>query len=271
MIREGVKHSARVNALSERAENLFYRLITTVDDAGRYYAEPALIKAACWPLKSIRLSDVALALDQLERAGLVARYAGKDGTRLLCLLRFRQTLKYPRPRFAPPPFDVETGEVRLFADDPPPPPKPEPRPPASEKRREEKRGEEAAPPPRPPAPTYSEWLARTRAANPGIDIDTEVRKATAVRSAQRKKFDTGWFERHWLPNCGQTFTQAEMMQAPSAAVADTPEIPGWREMLAGTSYGPGGRFEVTSWTQVAADRDVLAYVGAEAERRRKAA
>jgi hypothetical protein len=267
MIREGVKHSARINGLTDRAENLFYRLLTTVDDLGRYYAEPALIKAACWPLKSIRLSEVALALDSLERAGLIARYAGKDGARLLCLLRFRQRLQFgPRPKFPPPPFDEESGEIRLFEPEPPPA---EPKPRKEKKRREEKGEEREAPAPAPPQ-DFGAWTERLRAEWPGIDILAEYDKACRLKKTPL--VDRPWFEASWLPKCSPStdaaaFAALRAARTPPSSPTE-PEPDGWREVLVGTQLGPGGACEVTSWAQIARDKDRLGFVKAELARRR---
>lgn len=51
ILRDGINSSRAVNSLSEGA-NLFFRsLMSVVDDYGRYYADPALIRAECFPLR----------------------------------------------------------------------------------------------------------------------------------------------------------------------------------------------------------------------------
>ncbi len=49
IIREGINSSARINALSPGAEILYRRLMSVVDDYGRFYASPTAIRGACWP------------------------------------------------------------------------------------------------------------------------------------------------------------------------------------------------------------------------------
>jgi hypothetical protein len=49
LIREGINDSRAVNALSEPAEVLYRRLMSIVDDYGRYEADPDLIRARCFP------------------------------------------------------------------------------------------------------------------------------------------------------------------------------------------------------------------------------
>lgn len=51
ILREGILTSDRVNALSSGAENFYRRLMSVVDDYGRYTANPTLLRAACFPLR----------------------------------------------------------------------------------------------------------------------------------------------------------------------------------------------------------------------------
>ena len=68
IIREGILDSREINALPEAAEILYRRLMSIVDDYGRYEADPELIRARCfarqldrWPLSRVSqaLSDVS--------------------------------------------------------------------------------------------------------------------------------------------------------------------------------------------------------------------
>lgn len=269
LVREGAKLSRRVNALSDTAECLFWRLILTVDVNGVYHAEPPLVKAACWPAKSIRLSDVARVLQELERAGLIASWTAKDDARYLCLLKFRQRLRYTeRPRFPVPPFDLDSGDQGLLAlttvADPPDPP---PRPPARGKRREEKRREvcvsraspepTAAAWPRPDTPhTHDElqedWVSRLAAQWPGVSIQTELANALAYVRKQRGPLATlsrDFFEQHWLPGCRDAVDLATVKKPRPDAIEDlAPE--GWEAAIADTKYGPGGAFAVNNWSEL---------------------
>lgn len=49
ILREGINSSARVNAMSFGAQLLYRRLISVVDDYGRFHAAPATVLGACWP------------------------------------------------------------------------------------------------------------------------------------------------------------------------------------------------------------------------------
>lgn len=104
ILREGILSSERVDALASWASETFYRrLHSVVDDFGRYYANPSLLRAACYPLKLDKVSnaDVDKWLADCAGAGLVSTYE-VDGKRYLQLLDFRQQVratasKYPEP------------------------------------------------------------------------------------------------------------------------------------------------------------------------------
>ncbi|EIQ00733.1 hypothetical protein OpiT1DRAFT_05288 [Opitutaceae bacterium TAV1] len=254
MVRDGAKHSPRVNRLGDRAECLFWRLLTTVDDGGVYYADPLLVRAAVWPAKSYRVADVVRALEEIEHAGLIARWTDRDGVRYLCLLRFRQRLRYPSRKFPAPPFDPDTGEMQLAltGDDPPPEPDPAPKRGGKRsevKRREGKAGETpASRPDTPPPESFDAWMARLRRAHPAADIDGELRKAMARKGG---KVERDWFERHWLGNLSDVVTPGDLRAAakPKPAAVD-PEPDGWRNVIVDTNYGPGGLYEAAGWAEL---------------------
>jgi hypothetical protein len=103
LIREGILTSDRVNALKPVAEVFYRRLMSVVDDWGRFSADPRLLRAHCYPLKidAVREADIARSLAEVQGAGLIALYA-VDGKPYLELLDFRQQVrakasKYPAP------------------------------------------------------------------------------------------------------------------------------------------------------------------------------
>lgn len=89
IIREGIITSVSVNALSERGELFYRRLMSVADDHGRYYAHPSLLRAACFPLKLDAYNDRDLSkmLDECVDVGLVRLFNGK---KCLEVLNFRQ-------------------------------------------------------------------------------------------------------------------------------------------------------------------------------------
>ena len=69
ILREGIIDSERVNALSPEAELFYRRLMSKVDDFGRFHGHPQLILAACYPLQLDRITaaDVSAWLAECSR------------------------------------------------------------------------------------------------------------------------------------------------------------------------------------------------------------
>lgn len=87
------------------AEEVFYRrLMSVVDDFGRYFADPGLLRAACYPrhLSKVSDSDIGKWISSCETAALVSLYC-VDGERYLQLLDFRQQVRAKVSRFPDPP------------------------------------------------------------------------------------------------------------------------------------------------------------------------
>ena len=104
LIRDGILTSERVCRLSWPEEIFYRRLMSVVDDFGRYSANPTLLRAACYPLQIDKISDVDVKkwLSACQKADLVMCYQAKDGKVYLELKDFRQqvrakTSKYPDP------------------------------------------------------------------------------------------------------------------------------------------------------------------------------
>jgi hypothetical protein len=78
-LKPGIRDSETIDGLSPMAECLFYRLLVTVDDFGRYDARPAMIRSACYPVReSMTAAKCEALLKELEQCGLVCIYA-QDG------------------------------------------------------------------------------------------------------------------------------------------------------------------------------------------------
>ena len=56
LIRESCRTSPTLDALSDGAERMFWRLTTVADDFGRFDADPRVLLANCFPLRVTRLS-----------------------------------------------------------------------------------------------------------------------------------------------------------------------------------------------------------------------
>ena len=101
-VRESAIESERVNSLSWQGEVFFRRLINKVDDFGRLYASPTLLRAALFPLQLDKVTekDVVRLIAELEEKGLLATYE-VDGKRFLALAKWEQgrakKSKHPQP------------------------------------------------------------------------------------------------------------------------------------------------------------------------------
>lgn len=90
--------SYHVEPLSAEAERLFVRLIMKADDFGRFHADPRLIKAACFPLLSVRDTDISLWIAECEKSGVIAVYA-VDGRKYLAVIDFKQRMRESKSKF----------------------------------------------------------------------------------------------------------------------------------------------------------------------------
>lgn len=104
IIREGILTSEPINSLSERAELFYRRLMSVADDHGRYFANPTLLRAACYPLKVDAVTDKQVAASLAECTSttppLIVLYGGD---KYLQIANFRQQTrgKSKFPDFAP--------------------------------------------------------------------------------------------------------------------------------------------------------------------------
>lgn len=75
ILKESICVSDSVDQLTWFEEVLFYRLIVSCDDYGRFDGRPAIIKNRLFPLKeNLTLKAVSAAINKLASAGLVALY-----------------------------------------------------------------------------------------------------------------------------------------------------------------------------------------------------
>ena len=117
MIREGILTSERVNELSDRAELFYRRLMSVVDDYGRFTANPTLLRSACYPLKvdSVKEDSIKKHLAEAVGAGLIVLYT-VGGKEYLEIQDFGQRIqsksKYPEPNGVPLKSTVDHGGSR---------------------------------------------------------------------------------------------------------------------------------------------------------------
>lgn len=90
--------SEKIDAISFQAEVLLLRLMMKADDFGSYHANPKLINAFCFPLKSIRDTDIIRWLQELASADLIVLY-NADNKPYLNILNFGQRLRSMKKSF----------------------------------------------------------------------------------------------------------------------------------------------------------------------------
>lgn len=117
IIRDGILTSDRVNALSERAELFYRRLMSVCDDYGRFSANRQLLRSYCYPL---RVDDISLKLieqwlGECVRARLIFLYV-VEGKEYLQMIDFGQRMQ-SKSKHPEPPANLEESTV-TFGDSP---------------------------------------------------------------------------------------------------------------------------------------------------------
>ena len=109
ILKESIRNSRQINALSYFEEVVFYRLVTAADDFGIYYADPVMLARTLFPLReNVNGTMMAEAVAGLEAAGLVRRYSAADEEWLqIVTWEKHQRLRNSRRRY-PGPEDGET-------------------------------------------------------------------------------------------------------------------------------------------------------------------
>lgn len=78
-IKESARTSKNLDLVSDFSERLFWRLVTTADDYGRFLACPQIVKSACFPLREVlKVFKIEQALTELCLNGLITCYAVGD-------------------------------------------------------------------------------------------------------------------------------------------------------------------------------------------------
>lgn len=122
ILREGILSSESVCSLGWAAEVFYRRLMSVVDDHGRFHALPKLLRSNLYPLQIDKVSDADIGkwLTQVVEAGLVSVYPASDGKRYIQLLKFGQQVR-SKSRF-PEPMSASAGECGGAAGNVGPPP-----------------------------------------------------------------------------------------------------------------------------------------------------
>lgn len=133
ILKESIRTSDSISNLTWFEEVLFYRLIVSCDDYGRYDGRPLVIKGNCFPLKSaVTEKQIDEALNKLAKAGMVCRYTanGKPYLQLLTWESHQQIRakksKYPEPDKLESICNQMKSDVPVIQSNPNPNPNPNP-------------------------------------------------------------------------------------------------------------------------------------------------
>lgn len=104
IVRAGILNSDAVNQLSWAAEVFFRRLMSIVDDFGRYDGRASVVRAQLYALKIDRVSDSDIGKWMLEtaEAGLVRQYT-VQGKQFVEIVKFDQRLRARNSKWPGPP------------------------------------------------------------------------------------------------------------------------------------------------------------------------
>jgi hypothetical protein len=106
MLNKAIILSKKINAVSEGAENLYYRLLVNADDFGRFRAEAEIIKGQIYTLRKINVGQITGRLQELTKIGLIRLYK-VDGETYLEITKFEEHQKFrsdiPKKREYPAP------------------------------------------------------------------------------------------------------------------------------------------------------------------------
>ncbi len=118
IVREGILTSPKLSKLNWAEEVFYRRLLSVVDDFGRYYADCGMLRAACYPrlLNKVSDSDVGKWLAACAETALVRVYPAQDGERYLEVLNFGQQVRAKRSKFPDPPSDCAADAKQVIAD-----------------------------------------------------------------------------------------------------------------------------------------------------------
>lgn len=118
ILREGIITSPKLAKLGWGDEVFYRRLMSVVDDFGRYFADVGLLRGHLYPrqLNKVSDSDVGKWLGAVQAADLVRVYPAQDGERYLEIVNFGQQVRAQKSKYPnPPASDIDCKQ--LLADE----------------------------------------------------------------------------------------------------------------------------------------------------------
>lgn len=106
IVREGILTSEKIASLGWPEEVFYRRLMSVVDDYGRYEANPILLRSKCYPMQVdlVRAADITRWMAACQKAGVLLSYE-VNGKLYLELDNFGQQQR-SASKFPPPPTDA---------------------------------------------------------------------------------------------------------------------------------------------------------------------
>lgn len=94
ILRDGILRSEKISSLPPMAELFYRRLMSVVDDFGRYYANPKLLLSDCFPIRPSWADESTLSMwiEECRISGLIHTYE-VNGTNFLEIDNFGQRLR----------------------------------------------------------------------------------------------------------------------------------------------------------------------------------
>lgn len=112
IVRDGILRSKKVTALSPSSELFYRRLLSVVDDFGRYYADPGMLLSDCFPTRPTWADDelITKAVEECRLQNLILIYEIADDS-FLEVQGFDQRIRPGQKSRFPEPADF-SGELR---------------------------------------------------------------------------------------------------------------------------------------------------------------
>jgi hypothetical protein len=191
LVRDGILRSRKIAALDPMAELFYRRLMSVVDDFGRYYADPALLLSDCCPIRPSWANENGVAgwLDACRACGLIRVYEA-NGTAFLEIQNFGQRIRPAQKSKFPEPAEVCGGarENSALARASTPPPTPT--------------SPTASAPAAPASFDFSDWFERQYARHPAARKRNRILAEQAAAQAYSDgKFTPEEFEASHIRWC----------------------------------------------------------------------
>ena len=115
ILKETICTSEQIDGLTPEQEVFFYRLMVVCDDFGLMDARPAILKARCYPLKSIDIKKIQVLVNVLANHGLIFTYT-VDGKPYIKIAKWEehQQIRAKRPKYPMPEDGVISPDINCY-------------------------------------------------------------------------------------------------------------------------------------------------------------